>query len=59
MGSDREIRQLIRRAAKDTRIPCKKLLELAARSGTPPKRIGRLCDELGIRISNCQLGCFR
>jgi len=59
MADEKEIRQFIKRAARDGRVPCKKLLAFAERTGTPPKEIGRICDALGIRISNCRLGCFR
>lgn len=59
MTDDEEIRQSIERAAADGRVACGLLLELAERTSTPPRRIGQLCDEMGIRISNCQLGCFR
>jgi len=58
MATDEELREAIRRAARDGRVACKALLELAARSGESPARIGRLCDEMEIRISQCQLGCF-
>jgi len=59
MTDEDQIRQSIERAAADSRVACGLLLELAERTATPPKRIGQLCNEMGIRISNCQLGCFR
>ncbi|MHC4982434.1 MAG: hypothetical protein ACYTF6_04605 [Planctomycetota bacterium] len=59
MKAEQQIRQFLRRRARNGRIPCRQLLELAERTGAPPRKIGRLCDQLGIRISNCRLGCFR
>lgn len=56
--TDEELREAIRRAAIDGRAPCKAMLDLAERTGTPPARIGALCDEMNVRISACQLGCF-
>jgi len=59
MATEQQIRAAIRRAAKDGKVACKVLLELAARTAVAPKEIGRLCDEMEIHISGCQLGCFR
>lgn len=58
MTDEEQIRQSIERAAANGRVACGLLLELAERTATPPKRIGQLCDEMDIRIANCQLGCF-
>ena len=58
MSDEEQIRQSIERTARDGRVACRQLLELAERTATPPERIGQLCNEMGIRISNCQLGCF-
>jgi hypothetical protein len=41
------------------RIDCSIALALADRSGAPSEAIGRLMNLLGIRIRNCQLGCFQ
>ena len=57
--TDDELRAAIRRAASRGRVRCKTLLDLAERTGTAPRTIGSLCDEMGIRIASCQLGCFR
>ena len=59
MATKQQIRQAIRRAAKDGKVPCRFLLELAERTGTAPREIGRHCNEMGLRIRACQLGCFR
>ena len=58
METEEDIRQLIGAAARDGRVACKFLLDLAARTDTPAGRIGEMCDEMGIRVSGCQLGCF-
>ena len=59
MAAEQHIRQSIQRAARDGKVACKLLLDLAERTGTPAKEIGALCNQMGIRISRCQLGCFR
>lgn len=58
MNSDEELRKAIRELAAGGRAPCKALLDLAERSGTTPQEIGRLCNELDLRVRACQLGCF-
>jgi alanyl-tRNA synthetase len=40
-------------------IPCARAFELHRQHGIPLREIGRICDEKGIRICACQLGCFR
>ncbi|MDY6914221.1 MAG: hypothetical protein SVT52_07190 [Planctomycetota bacterium] len=57
--TERQIRQSIQQAARDGKVACKVLLELAERMETPPKQIGQFCNEMNIRIAGCQLGCFR
>ncbi|HEY90108.1 MAG TPA: hypothetical protein G4N98_10350 [Thermoflexia bacterium] len=39
-------------------LACAQLWELAAQFRVPKLRIGQLCDELGIKITPCQLGAF-
>ena len=59
MSEDEEIRQAIRALAAEGKASCKALLDLANRTGSPPKRLGRLCNDMKIKICACQLGCFR
>ena len=54
-----ELRQAIQDQAVQGKVSCKAMLGLATRTGTPPGRIGKLCDEMEIRIVGCQLGCFK
>ncbi len=58
MSREEQIRQSIEQAATDGKVPCAFLLGLARQTQRPPKEIGHICDELDIRISKCQLGCF-
>ena len=59
MMNTEELRAAIRDRATGGKVACKLLLELAAETGTPPKQIGRLCDEMKVKIAACQLGCFK
>lgn len=58
MTEDQEIRELIQAKVKDGRVACKAMLELAEQTQAPSKQIGQLCNEMKIRITGCQLGCF-
>ena len=58
MADPEMLRQEIRRFARDGKAACRALLELADRTGTPPAQIGRLCNEMNVKIHACQLGCF-
>lgn len=55
------LRQIIARSRRvDGRrtLACASALRLAEECGVSPARIGRFCNEQGIRIARCQLGCF-
>ncbi|MCL5281308.1 MAG: hypothetical protein M1376_15525 [Planctomycetes bacterium] len=40
-------------------LACAHAFEVHHRHGIPLRDIGRICDENGIRICACQLGCFQ
>lgn len=44
--------------AKNGKISCKQAQQIADDEGVPRKELGDLLNELGIKVSNCQLGCF-
>ncbi len=48
----------LRETAKNNRISCEQAHELAKILGVPLGEIGACCNELHIKISACQLGCF-
>jgi hypothetical protein len=49
----------ILRFAKDGSINCAQALAIARKLKVVPARVGEKIDELGIKIHNCQLGCFK
>ena len=53
-----KIIEAIHSEAVNNRLSCEKAHELSASLGVPLREIGALCNELGIKISACQLGCF-
>jgi hypothetical protein len=42
----------------DGRIPCPVLRAIAEDEGIPYSEAGRIANQLKVKISNCELGCF-
>ena len=56
---DRErIMARIRREIVGERLPCRRAFQIAREMGCAPAVVGALCNELGVKISGCRLGCF-
>jgi hypothetical protein len=53
-----KIIEAIRSKAVDNRLSCEKAHELSVTLHVPLREIGVLCNQLNIKISACQLGCF-
>lgn len=56
---DEQIKELIMKKQSDLRISCKSACDVAKEAGVPELKIGRLIDEMGIKIHSCRLGCFK
>jgi hypothetical protein len=54
-----QLREIIMSKQSDGRISCRAAMAIAAEAGVPSSTIGRLLDELDIKIHSCQLGCFK
>ncbi len=52
------IRELIMKKQSNQRISCETAMEVAEEAGLPTSEVGRLLNEMGIKIDSCQLGCF-
>jgi hypothetical protein len=50
--------QLLSLSGPDKRISCTEARKLARESHAGPAVVGKLCNELGIKIYGCELGCF-
>jgi len=48
----------IKTQAKDGKISCKQAQKLADEEGVSYKDMGILLNDLKIKITSCQLGCF-
>lgn len=58
MGKNKNLLQELAALASDKRISCPEALALADRLGVSPITVGQAANQLGIKIINCQLGCF-
>lgn len=53
-----EIKKRILEQAPEGRLPCIMAFKIAREHNSSVAEVGRLCNELKIKIVNCQLGCF-
>ena len=53
-----ELKAKIKTAAPEGKIPCAAAFKLAQDLGLSRKEMGELLNELHIKITQCQLGCF-
>lgn len=53
-----EIKDAVLKAATEGKLSCTKARRLAEELGVPTKEIGRVADELKIKLFGCELGCF-
>jgi transcriptional regulator NrdR family protein len=53
-----KIVEAIQSASENNRLSCEKAHELARDLNSSLQEIGALCNELKIKITACQLGCF-
>jgi hypothetical protein len=53
-----EIIAKLKDAAKDGKIPCAMAFKIAKECGVSTREIGNLLNQVKIKISSCQLGCF-
>lgn len=53
-----EVKALLRAAAPEGRLPCAQAWAIARRLGWERLAVGHAANTLGIRIVQCQLGCF-
>lgn len=53
-----KIREALQAAARENRLSCEQAHDLAKELNVSLKEIGVLCNELKIKITVCQLGCF-
>ena len=55
---NQEITARIKESLTEGRLPCPSVFKVARRLEVSPQQVGEVADELGIKISRCQLGLF-
>lgn len=58
MTNEDQLLELLRQRATDGRITCAEAWSVAEELGVSKAETGQAADTLGIRIKDCQLGCF-
>ena len=53
-----KIREILGSKAIDGRLPCAYARRVAEELGVPYREVGDVADELDIKITDCELGCF-
>ncbi|MGB7574465.1 MAG: hypothetical protein WBN53_11510 [Thermodesulfobacteriota bacterium] len=54
----KKIEELIKEKAKDGKLPCPMCFKIAEDFGISKKEMGKILNEMKVKISQCQLGCF-
>ena len=60
--SEERLTQLVEKvkaSSQDRHLPCAKAHKIAQDANVPTIAVGEVADRLGIRIINCQIGCFK
>lgn len=52
------VKKRILQEAPKLRLPCARAFIIAAESGYSQAELGELCNEIEVKIIQCQLGCF-
>jgi len=52
------IAEEIKKRAVNNRLLCREARKIAEELSVPYKEISRIADELKVRITGCELGCF-
>ena len=53
-----KVREEIKKKAKNNRLPCPVARKIAEELSVSYREVSRAADELKIKITGCELGCF-
>ena len=59
MTDPKQLRQTILEKSKEGKLPCAVSFKIAEDFGMSRKELGELLNEMKIKVSQCQLGCFK
>jgi hypothetical protein len=54
----KRIEEAVREKAKDGKLPCAVCFKIAEDFGISNQEMGKILNEMKVKISHCQLGCF-
>jgi hypothetical protein len=54
----KRLEEVIKEKAKDGKLPCAFCFKIAEDFGISKREMGKILNEMKIKISQCQLGCF-
>ena len=54
----KSLQERIESEATDNKLPCGKAFMIADELNVSKPEVGDTCNEMGVKIVNCQLGCF-
>jgi NADH:ubiquinone oxidoreductase subunit E len=54
-----QLAEKVKASCQDGHLPCAKAHQIAQDADVPKIAVGEVADRLGIRIINCQIGCFK
>jgi hypothetical protein len=55
---ERELEKAINEVLSEGKLQCAMAFKVAKQHGVAPGTVGDVANKLGIKIKNCQLGCF-
>ncbi len=58
LSKQKALRERILFEAEQLKLPCSKAFVIASEVDCPLSVVGKTCNEVGIKIVSCQLGCF-
>ena len=54
----KRIQEAVKKKSKDGRLPYAVSFKIAEEFGISNKKMGKILNEMEVKISHCQLGCF-
>ncbi len=58
MMDRKKLEETIKEKVKDGKLPCAMCFKIAEEFGSSNKEMGTILNEMKVKISQCQLGCF-